>query len=91
MTKENLDKQLAGQSLTPYMPPKTQRMKSILHSEADLEVMIVQEGCTKDKISMGTGVTIGNKGLEVNWDPQVEDLELYQGFPAEDKREMFQL
>ena len=57
----------------------------ILHSEADPEVSIIQEGHTEDIIIIWREVTVDSRGLEFKPDYQPEDQELYQGLPAEIK------
>ena len=51
----------------------------ILYSEADPGFSIIQEGHTEEKTIIETEVTVDSRGLEVNPDHQLEDLELNQG------------
>ena len=57
----------------------------ILHSEAEPEVSIIQEGHTEDMIIIWIEVTVDSRSLEFKPDHQPEDLELHQGLPAEIK------
>ena len=67
----------------------TETKEDIFNSEIDPEVAIIQEDHTEDNTVIETWVMVDNRGLEVNPDSPLEDLELHQGLFSRDKDRFF--
>ena len=59
--------------------------QGILYIDVDLEVTVIQEGHAEDKIAIEIEVTVESRGLEVNQEHQLKDLELHHDLPVEIK------
>ena len=59
--------------------------QGVLHSEADQEITTIPEDPTEDKTAIGIEVMSHSKGLEVNPNHHLEDIEMHQGLLAKIK------